>query len=309
MESYIKSIKLADIKIPNNIFLSPIAGYSDASFREICLSLGAGLCFTEMVSAKGLFYDSQNSNILLKTSKLEKVKAVQIFGNDPEIMREVAETKLKNFDIIDINMGCPVNKIIKNNEGGSLMNNFNLASKIISALFKTKKIITVKFRRGYDKDVSADFGKMCEQSGASLLTLHGRFVNQHYSGCSDFNCIENLVKSVKVPVVANGDIGLDNYIDVFRNTGCAAVMLCRNALADPNIFAYITGRQPYKIKNLILLQLDLMKQNYSEHYAVVNFRKFLPHYLKGRKNNKEIKQKVFSCDSLKDIEQIIKKEI
>lgn len=308
MENYIKSLQLGSIKIPNNVFLSPIAGYSDAAFREICSSLGAGLCFTEMVSAKGLYYNSQNTNILLKTSKLEKIEGVQIFGNDPEIMSEVAETKLKDFDIIDINMGCPVSKIIKNNEGGSLMKNFNLASKIISALSKTKKMVTVKFRRGFDKDVSADFGKMCEQSGAKFVTLHGRFVVQQFSGSVDYNCIENLSKSVKIPVIANGDIGLENYKDIFKNTGCAAIMLCRNALKDPNIFSHITGKETYSIKDLILLQLDLMKQYYSENYAVINFRKFLPYYLKCRKNNKEIKQRAFSCCSFLELKKIIAAE-
>jgi len=264
-----------------------------------------------MVSAKGLYYNSQNSIELLKTSDLEKVKAVQIFGSDPEIMKEVAESKLIDYDIIDINMGCPVNKIIKNNEGGALMNDFKLASKIISELVKTKKIITVKFRRGVyiTKDVSSDFGKMCEQSGAKMVTLHGRFVQQQYSGCADYNCIENLVKSVNIPVAANGDIDLNNYKDVFNRTGCAAVMFCRNALKNPNIFAQILGGKPMGLKNLILLQLDLMEENYSQMYAVINFRKFLPYYLKGHENNKSIKQKAFSCNDLLELKEIIKSEL
>lgn len=308
---YVKPIEIGNLKIKNNVFLAPIAGYTDMPFRHICKLSGAGLTFTEMVSAKGLFFNSQNSLNLLKQSELENIKAVQIFGSEPDIMAKICAEKLEPFDIIDINAGCPVSKVVKNGEGSALLNDFKLASKIIKLCAKAaKKTVTVKFRRGFEtgNDISSDFGKMCEQAGARMVTLHGRFSKQFYTGAADYDCIEKLVKAVKIPVVANGDINSkEKAKEVFEKTGCAAIMIARGALGNPGIFSEILGNDVPDKKMLLLTQLELMKENYGEKYAIINIRKFIPHYFKNYKNAKFIKEKVNSCGNFKELYEIIEK--
>lgn len=303
-------MQIGKLKINNNVFLAPIAGYTDMPFRHICKMAGAGLTYTEMVSAKGLFFNNQNSEKLLLTSELENIKAVQIFGSDAGIMAKICAEKLDGFDIIDINMGCPTNKIVKNNEGSYLLKDISLASKIIESCAKaTNKIVTVKFRRGFEnEDISSDFGKMCEDSGAQMITLHGRFSKQFYSGTADYNCVEKLVKAVKIPVVANGDIeSKEKANEVFANTGCAAIMIARAAIGNPDIFAEILGTEKLDKKMLFTIQLDLMSKFYGEKYALTNIRKFIPHYLKGYKNAKTLKEELINSKSLEELKNSITK--
>ena len=279
-------------------------------FRHICRLLGAGLTFTEMVSAKGLFFNSENSFKLLKKSDLEKPSAVQIFGSDPEIMGKVCSEMLADFDIIDINMGCPMKKIIKNNEGSALMGDLKLASKIIKSCVATGKNITVKFRRGIENDNFLEFGKMCEDSGAKMITLHGRFAKQLYSGSNDYNCIEKLVKNVKIPVVANGDIdSYEKVQKVFNDTGCTAVMIARGALKNPAIFSECAKKEIMPKKEIIITQLYMMLENYGEKYTLSNIRKFIPYYFRGSKNTKLAREELFNAANFEEFIEIIKEQV
>ncbi|MDE7453970.1 MAG: tRNA-dihydrouridine synthase family protein, partial [Clostridia bacterium] len=186
----LKSIEIGKLHTKNNVFLAPLAGYTNAVFREMCFDLGAGLTFTEMVSAKGLCYGSERTEELLFVPKTYAgIKACQIFGNDPEIMRRACESEaLKDFELIDINMGCPMPKIYNNGEGSALLNDLPLAEKIISACKKSGKEVSVKFRIGLDENriISAEFAKLCEGAGADMICVHGRTRDKIYSGAVNY---------------------------------------------------------------------------------------------------------------------------
>ena len=305
----IKSIKIGGITTKNNVFLAPLAGYSDASLRVVCSDYGAGLCFTEMVSAKGLKYSPKASSELLFTYDEETPKAVQIFGSDPDIMGEIARSSyLEKFDIIDINMGCPVPKIYSNGEGSALLKDPILASKIISSVKKSGKAVSVKFRIGLKEGeyVTKSFAKMCEDSGADMITIHGRVRTAIYAGECNFDEIANAKSAVKIPVIANGGIFSKEDADkMIEKTGADGVMIARGAMNNPQIFADILGVKPsFTLKEEILKHLRLLTERYGERTAVI-FRKQMAFYLKGLKDSKKLKEKVFSATSTKEIEDVI----
>ena len=306
----IKSIKIGNIKTPNNVFLAPLAGYSDAAMRVICGELGAGVCFTEMVSAKGLKYSSNKTEDLLFTYPEEKIKAVQIFGSEPDIMGWASQSKyLEKFDIIDINMGCPVPKIYNNGEGSALLKNPILASKIIESVKKSGKAVTVKFRIGLTEGnfVTESFAKTCEDSGADMITIHGRVRDAIYSG--DINCeeIQKAKAKVKIPVIANGGIFSREDADyVIKNTGADGVMIARGAMNNPMIFSEILGVKPQtSFKDLIKKHLSLLVERYGSERSAVIFRKQMAFYLKGLRDSKRLKEKVFSATDSKEIFEVI----
>ena len=230
-------IKIGDIVVENNVFLAPLAGYTNYPFRRLCKGYGAGLCYTEMVSAKGLKYGNENTQELLYTDENEGLTAAQIFGNDPEIMRLACEHEaLKPFPIVDINMGCPVPKIYKNGEGSALLENPVLAEKIVKECVKSGKIITVKMRIGIteDKLITTEFAKRMEGAGASLITVHGRTKDKVYAGEVQYEEIAAAKKAVKIPVIANG--GVFSNADAERllgETGADGIMVARAALFNP----------------------------------------------------------------------------
>ena len=238
-------ITIQNITVKNNVFLAPLAGYTNYAFRRLCKEYGAGLCYTEMVSAKGLKYGSENTEELLYTDEHEGVSAVQIFGCDPDIMRAACEhEKLAPFPIVDINMGCPVPKIYKNGEGSALLENPALAEKIVQECVKSGKTITVKFRIGITDDVliTEEFAKRMEGAGASLITIHGRTKDKIYAGEVNYGEIAAAKRAVKIPVIANG--GVFSNVDaetLLDRTGADGVMVARASLFDPQIFCELTG--------------------------------------------------------------------
>ena len=202
-------VNIGGVQTPNNIFLAPLAGYTNYPFRRLCKEFGAGLCYTEMVSAKGLKYGSENTEKLLYTDEKEGLTAAQIFGSEPDTMRMACEHEaLAPFPIVDINMGCPVPKIYKNGEGSALLENHALAEKIVRECVKSGKIVTVKFRIGItsEKLVTEEFAKRMEGAGAALITVHGRTRDKIYAGEVNYQEIEKVKKAVGVPVVANGGV-------------------------------------------------------------------------------------------------------
>ena len=238
-------ITIDNITVKNNVFLAPLAGYTNYPFRRLCKEYGAGLCYTEMVSAKGLKYGSENTEELLYTDEHEGVCAVQIFGSDPDIMRAACEhEKISPFPIVDINMGCPVPKIYKNGEGSALLENPALAEKIVQECVKSGKIVTVKFRIGITDDqlITEDFAKRMEGAGASLITIHGRTKDKIYAGEVNYEEIAAAKKAVKIPVIANGGVFSNEDAErLMDRTGADGVMVARASLFDPQIFCELTG--------------------------------------------------------------------
>ena len=304
----LKKIEIGKKETENNVFLAPLAGYTNAVFRKMCLRLGAGLTFTEMVSAKGLVYGSEKTKELLAISEgYGGIKACQLFGSDPEIMERAAKSEaIAPFDLIDINMGCPMPKIYNNGEGSALMNNLPLASKIISAVKKSGRAVSVKFRTGLKEDsiISAEFARMCEDSGADMICVHGRVRDRIYAGEVNFKAIADAKNAVKIPVIANG--GIFNATDAERlleSTGADGVAIARGAMYRPWIFAEITGRE-YDKKSIILKQLEDTREAYGERFACVFMRKMIAFYLKGKPDSTAIKIKLFrapTTDAVKDI--------
>ena len=299
----VKSLSIGRLSLKNNIFIAPLAGYTDYSFRKMCYSLGAGLCFTEMVSAKGLFYNSENTASLLHTTDSEYVKAVQLFGNDPDILLSAATSGyLEKFDIIDLNCGCPVPKVYNNGEGSALLNAPETAEKIISNLKKSGKVITLKMREGIKvgEPKYLEFAKRMEGAGVDLITFHARFREQYYSGEPDYAACAELKHAVKVPIIFNGGVfskeDFDNAID---KTGADGVMLARGVMQKPWLISEILGEDVPNKKQLIRTQINDLLEKYDEIYVARFFRKQFAFYLKNVKNSKRYKELIFSATTTK----------
>ncbi len=292
-------VTIGSITTKNNLFLAPLAGYTNYPMRKLCASFGAGLCFTEMVSAKGLKYGSENTKELLYTAKDEFPCAAQIFGSEPDVMRAACEhTALEPFPIVDINMGCPVPKIYKNGEGSALLENIPLAEKIVSECVKSGKIITVKFRTGVsaDKLVTAEFAKRMEGAGASLLTVHGRTRDKMYSGEVAFAEIAKAKSAVKIPVIANGGVfSLQEADELLQKTGADGVMIARAALYDPMIFCDLTGKERGSKREAFETQLKETRKVFDERFTTVFMRKMAAFYCKGERGAAAFKERLFQA--------------
>ncbi len=301
----IKSLLLNGKLITNNVLLAPMAGYTEFGFRSLALLLGYGLTFTELVSAKGLAYKSKGSDLLLRTDNYDST-AAQIFGSDPYYMRSACEGEyLKNFDVIDINMGCPVPKVYKNGEGSALLNDIKKAEEIVKECVKSGKIITVKIRTGLKNgdDVATEFAKMAEDAGASMVTIHGRVREAYYSGEPDYNAIYKAKKAVKIPVIANGGIfTLEDVDKMINETGADGIMLARGAFQNPFLPCQILNKEaPFSIKEFIIEHLLRLRENFGEKRATLEFRKFVAGYLKGMPNIKETKIQLLTSNSTDEI--------
>ncbi len=309
MAMKIKSVDIGRLSTKNNIFLAPLAGFTDFSLRSICYDLGAGLCFTEMVSAKGLTYNNQNTKELLYTADNEYIKAVQLFGSEPDILRRACESKdLEKFDIIDINMGCPVPKVFNNGEGSKLLDNIPLAQSIVKECVKSGKTITVKMRLGTQRPSFAalDLAKAVEQAGASMVTVHGRYRDDYYRGEIDYDKIAQIKGALKIPVIANGNIFSVKDAELcLDKTGADGVMLARGALSKPWLFSEIQGIPVENKKEVINRHIDLLLTKYSDQRVAVILRKQMALYVLGQRDAKKYKQQAFEATSTKELKQII----
>ena len=306
----LKPITIGSITTENNVFLAPLAGYTNYPFRRLCKGYGAGLCYTEMVSAKGLKYGSENTKELLLTDKNEGLTAAQIFGNEPDTMRAACEHEaLSPFPIVDINMGCPVPKIYKNGEGSALLEKPDLAEKIVKECVKSGKIITVKFRIGVsaDKLVTEEFAKRMEGAGASLITIHGRTKDKIYAGDVHFEEIAKAKQVVKIPVIANGGVFSNEDAEtLLQQTGADGVMVARAALFDPQIFCRLTGTQPESKLEMFEKQLKWTRQVCDERFTTVFMRKMCAFYVKGMKGAAAFKDRLFQTQKPDEILSIAK---
>ena len=306
----LKRIKIGNLFTPNNIFLAPLAGYTNAVFRELCLGFGAGLTFTEMVSAKGLGYGNGKTADLLKvTETYSGIMACQIFGNDPYFMRRACESpELAGFDIVDINMGCPVPKIFKNGEGSALMNNFGLAREIISECKKSGKLITVKFRIGLDERhiCAVEFAEMCEDAGADMICVHGRTRDKIYAGEVNFSAVADVKKAVTIPVIANGGVFCKSDAErLLKETGADGIAVARGAMYRPWIFSEITGAALTDKKSAVLRQLEQTRNIYGERFACVFMRKMIAFYLHGMQDAVKFKQRLFNAATTEEVKDIL----
>lgn len=312
---------ISNLEFTNLAFLAPLAGVTDTAFRSICKDLGCGLVYTEMVSAKGLYYKNENTENLLYLSENEKPVAVQIFGSDPSIMAKAAEYFNDNKDvcIIDINMGCPAPKIIKNGEGSALMRNPELAGRIVKEVKQASlKPVTVKFRKGFDENSvnAVDFAKVMEDAGADAITVHGRTRSQMYSGKADWDIIKSVKQAVSIPVIGNGDIfTAEAAVDIRNLTGCDAVMIGRGAMGNPWIFRQImqmnngeevTFPSPAERIDVVLEHYQRAIKYFGENRAVREMRKHIGWYVKGLKNCTDLKNSVnYETRSEKVIEMLL----
>ena len=305
-------LKIGNIQLNSDIVLAPLAGYTDIGFRSLAVEYGAGLTYTEMVSAKGLCYNNDKTADLLQTADNEVVKAVQIFGGEPEFMYKAsADSRLSKFDIIDINMGCPVPKIVKNFEGSQLLNDIPRAKEIVSAVIDgSKKPVTVKFRKGFylNEDKAVEFAKAMESAGASLITIHGRTREQFYSGTADWNCIKNAKIEVNIPVIANGDVvSFEDYQNIKEITGCDGVMIGRGAIGKPYIFSRLQNKDiDINLYEDIKKHIEVLCEVLPERIVVNDMKKHICYYAKNLTESKKVKADICEVKNLEDMLKIVK---
>lgn len=315
-----KELRIGNLTPANPFFLAPLAGITDAPMRRLCKEQGAAMVFSEMVSGKGLWYNDKNTARLLKTYEEERPVAFQIFGHEPEIMAFTAtELSKLHCEAIDINMGCPVPKIVKNGEGAALLKNPDLVYDIVAAVVKnTDKPVTVKIRIGWDKNSinAVEVAHAISAAGASAITVHGRTREQYYSGKADWKMIAAVKKAVDIPVIGNGDVvDAASAMAMMKETECDFVMVGRGALGNPWIFRELeaawNGReipaQPSgeEKKEMMIRHLEDLAEFKGEYPAVREMRKHVGWYIKGMHNAAALRGKVNQINDIEELKKAI----
>ncbi len=313
-------MKIGNVDLENNIFLAPMAGITDLPFRLICKENNAGLVYTEMVSSKALLYEDEKTKLLLKTCDKEKPLAVQIFGSDPEAIAYAADFTSKIGQIVDINMGCPAPKVVKNGDGSKLLLNLELVEKIVKAAVNASSVpVTVKMRIGWDQEhiVAIEAAKIIEKAGASAITVHGRTRSQYYSGSADWDIIKKVKESVNIPVIGNGDIrNCYEAKKALEKSNVDAIMIGRASLGNPWIFKqtveYLkTGSvlpNPTDEEKLdtIIKHLEMEIEEKGEFIAVREMRKHISAYTKNMKNSSQFRSIINTLESKEEVENALK---
>ena len=313
-------LQIGNVKLENDLILGPMAGVTDLPFRLLCKEQGAGLLCMEMVSAKGIMYNNKNTKFLLTIDERERPVSLQLFGSDADIISEQAKRiEELPFDILDINMGCPVPKIVNNGDGSALMKNPLLAGEIIDKTARAiQKPVTVKIRKGFDEEHinAVEMAHIAQESGAAAIAVHGRTREQYYSGKADWEIIRKVKEAVKIPVIGNGDVWTpQDAIDMRKQTGCDGVMIGRGAQGNPWIFKQIlhyeqTGEllekpSPQEVTEMILRHAKMQMEFKGEYTGMREIRKHAAWYTAGYKNSAKLRGKINETETYEELKELL----
>lgn len=319
-----KKLKIGNVELANPYILAPMAGVTDLPFRLLCKEQGAGLLCMEMISAKAIQYNNKNTKALLEIHPEEEPVSLQLFGSEPDVISEIAKRiEELPFAILDINMGCPVPKIVRNGEGSALMNQPKLVHEIVSKTVKAiQKPVTVKIRKGFNEESinAVEIAKIIEDAGAAAVAVHGRTREQYYSGKADWDIIRQVKEAVSIPVIGNGDVvSGESALAMMRETGCDGVMIGRGAQGNPWVFSELveyekTGVMPARpsneeLKEMMLRHARLQIQYKGEYLGIREMRKHVSWYTSGLKNSAKLRGEINAVESYEELSKLLEEKI
>ena len=313
-------LKIGSVTLDNNLILAPMAGVTDLPFRLLCKEQGAGLICTEMISAKAIHFKNKNTESLMEIDERERPVSLQLFGSDPDLMADIAaQIEHRNFDILDINMGCPVPKVVNNGEGSALMKNPRLIHEIIHKVSGAiKKPVTVKFRKGFTEDCvnAVEIARIAQDAGAAAVAVHGRTREQYYSGKADWDIIRQVKEAVSIPVIGNGDVDSpEKAKQMQQETGCDGIMIGRAVRGNPWLFSRILHYQETgellpkpdirEVKEMMLRHARLQLEYKGEYTGMREMRKHVAWYTAGMPHSAAVRRLVNEVESYEQLEELV----